>query len=436
MKVKLGNIIKLKRLSKNLSQEAICERIFVEAGVSLNQSYLSDIEKGKVTPSFETLCILIDLLEMDWDSIKDFYLHDLSDKLTLQKLQLLFYQKGNFDFCKRVSLQLFRQLKKSKRLTKQDRKTWILSIFYIHFYEDYKNHRLLNHLITMFENVSEIEKMNLLQDLFFFSKENHSYKSYSKLLELFLETYHIKNYNKYELHYIFAYCLYQESFYFESLLQCTKAQDIEKKLFIEKDKKRELLMLFGSTYIQLKMFEKAVISYEKCIVLCENSTDLFECYNQMGYSFYKLNNNDQAKAYWERALSSPALDRFSYLRILNRFCYMEITTNNLENAKIRFNQSKLVIDTFKEKAHREYNVELGLFKRNEAMFHIIKNDLKSAVQLLMESIELLEKTPYQDKLITSWLGVTYSLGKHSLLQNDSIITEEHLQNIISLKAKI
>lgn len=51
--------IKKFRIEKKLSQEALSEK----AGISCD--YLSEIERGKKTPSIKRLCLIADALEID-----------------------------------------------------------------------------------------------------------------------------------------------------------------------------------------------------------------------------------------------------------------------------------------------------------------------------------------------------------------------------------
>jgi transcriptional regulator with XRE-family HTH domain len=63
----LGSIVKLKRLSRGLTQEELIQKIHGESGLKFNSSHYSDIESGRVLPRIETLEIIIKPLEI-WEN--------------------------------------------------------------------------------------------------------------------------------------------------------------------------------------------------------------------------------------------------------------------------------------------------------------------------------------------------------------------------------
>ena len=74
LKELVGTIIKNLRESKEMTQESLCELI------DINQGNLSNIENGKNFPSFETICALIEVLNIEPNEFFGFLKYNTNTK--------------------------------------------------------------------------------------------------------------------------------------------------------------------------------------------------------------------------------------------------------------------------------------------------------------------------------------------------------------------
>lgn len=101
IKKKLGERIKFLRQNKKITQEKFAEKIDIEP-----QS-LSNIERGKFAPSFETLLKIANVLEVN---LYELYLFEKEDNIELIKNELIEVIKNNDT----TAFELYSFYKKSK----------------------------------------------------------------------------------------------------------------------------------------------------------------------------------------------------------------------------------------------------------------------------------------------------------------------------------
>ncbi len=128
------------------------QKIFEETELVLNNSHLSDIESGRIMPRIETLNIIIQALDIEYEDIRESYLMRIDDKKTLVELASKHIQEGDYFFAKRIVAKLIRQIKNEYGGTKQIyRLTYkVYVLLCIHYRENLpKRDKMIDYIVNI-----------------------------------------------------------------------------------------------------------------------------------------------------------------------------------------------------------------------------------------------------------------------------------------------
>ncbi|KGX86067.1 helix-turn-helix transcriptional regulator [Pontibacillus marinus] len=430
---KLSELLRLKRKTRGLSQEFVCDELYEKYDMTISQHQLSKYETGRTYPDFELLHPLLDVLHISYDEAKHMYLQ-LNHKYEtlLEMLEKACMDEDN-PFAKNVfrKLILLSKTRPSIQKIKVQLYTICLSLIFT------KNEKKIRGKITFIQNqmltLPKSEQMAIIEYFYIKSKKFRRYTYYVRVMEQIKDVGKFNIRQKIFISYQLATCLYFEEKYVEALTQAKEAYRLMSQTEVTKHFQYSILARIGHIYIFLGLYKEALESYEALIDLNYSGQDPYTINVNKGYIHYKLKQFDQAKVCWDNAIQC-AKETLDLIYVYPDYCFVLILEKRIDEAKQFFSKSDQIITKFANSMDNPPALyQLALHKRNQALFLVINNKhYEEAVRLLIEAEGLLENSPYKEEIITTWLTITYTLAKNAVSIEDPIITKEDLRKLDKL----
>jgi transcriptional regulator with XRE-family HTH domain len=256
----LGNKLKIKRMSKGLSQEVLSELISKKYSYVINQSQISDVEKGKVVPNLYLLRILIEVLCLDWTDIFEDYLVVIVNPNNLLDLCYYLFKDNRAHFAKKTLNKLFKLIKNKQN--KRNYKLLIVALFYNLYWEKGAgNIKILSYIVNLINQLPQKDRFGVIEELYQFSKEHNSYNDLTNLLSEVLDQSKFSPEQRFLVYYQYVTGLYFQGKYVEALLDAKNATKLLREIPNGNQTKGYFIWRLGLIYIQLNMYEKAKESF-------------------------------------------------------------------------------------------------------------------------------------------------------------------------------
>jgi tetratricopeptide (TPR) repeat protein len=417
----LGSIVRLKRLSKGLTQEQLIQRIHGESGLLFNSSHYSDIECGRVLPRIETLEVIIKPLEIEFEEIKETYLTNVDDRKALDELVTKHSLTGDFSFAGRVVSKLIKLVKNeyatdSKRLPRLTHKVYFLLCL---AYQMNSRHldKMVRYIAGNLRAMTKKQSSQIIERMFEFSKANELYEPFVDVIGPIIDD---LNYRKNEM----FTCLYQIAKAYchsnrpvESIMEAVKANKLIEEATVDINMKGSLLWTMGLCYYQLQMYGEARDIFITTLTYCKgHSLDVDLCYHYIGLASFFLGDYQTARQYWKLPLSRLPSNDHHRLRVLNTLCHMELRFGDKEQGIELLEELSRWFDSTQTKT--ECKICLAYYYWNKALLFMEQHEFKPALDLLLIAMKIFDATPVKGDIQKSNHMVIYHDFLY-VLANDS-----------------
>lgn len=431
---KFSELLRLKRKTRGLSQEFVCNQLFEKYDITVSQHQLSKYETGRAYPDYDLLHSLLDVLHIAYDEVKYLYLQLNHKYETLLDMLEQAYIDEDSHFASNVFRKLI-SLSKTRptpHRVKIQLYTICLSLLF-NTNRTKKVYGKVSFLQKEILSLSRSEQMVFIEYFYSKCKKSRRYTYYVKVMEQIKDSGKFNIRQKIFISYQLATCLYFEERYVEALTHAKEAYRLISYTEVTKQFQYSIFWRLGHIYIFLGLYKEALESYEALIELNFSQMDAYMIYVNKGYTHYKLKEFEQAMQSWDEAIQY-AKDTFDLVFIYPDYCFVLILKKRISEAKQFFNKSSSIINQNCHKMESGSSLyQLALHKRNQALFFIIEDRAyEKAIRLLFEAEELLEGSPYREEIITTWFTITYTLAKNSVNNEDPIITKEDLKRLEKL----
>jgi len=430
---KLSQLLRLKRKTRGLSQDFVCNEIYEKYDMTISQHQLSKYETGRTYPDFELLHHLLDVLHISYDEAKEIYLQLNHKYKTLLEMLEQAYMDEDDQFAKKVFRKLILLSKERPSLQRVKVQLYTICLSLIFNGSEKKIRGKISFIQKQIQTLPRSEQMVFIEYFYLKSKKFKRYTYYVSVMEQIKDVGKFNIRQKVFISYQLATCLYFEKKYVEALIQAKEAYRFMSQTDVTKQFQYSILWRLGHIYIYLGLYKEALESYEALSGLDYSGKDPYTIYVNKGYIHYKLKQFEHAKICWDKAIQC-AKETFDLVYVYPDYCFVLILEKRINEARQFFNKSDQII------TRHAYSMEtppalyqLALHKRNQALFLVINNkNYEEAIRLLIEAEGLLVSSPYKEEIITTWLTVTYALANNAVNIENPIITKEDLRKLDKL----
>lgn len=392
----IGSKLKFKRKQKKLTQAELAEGL-------VNRSYISQIEKGIVTPSYK---IVVSLAKRLGEDISYFIEEQEVDLLTITDIQrnlknaIVYIELNEWKKAEENILKISEEYLKKLDLREKGMYYWVLGEVFL-FYKDWEKsieflERSRNNLIVRGDESDLIKCLNSL------AKANMNNKNNEEALEILTEAGYlliknqINNVLKIEVLLNMAVCHGKIGEFHSAIRLCKEAIYIN-SMTNTNYKSGELFMTLGICYKKSGDLRKALEFYlkaEKFFEIFESKFNLAATLINLGILFRETQEFNVALTFIERAKIQFQELNDDY-QVCN--CYVELVRTYISNnnssiaEEIAFESIKMIPESFPYLRKQVFEALSEIF--------LVKNDLRNALAYLEQAEELTPKSSNTDLTI-------------------------------------
>jgi len=437
----LGPIVKLRRLSKGLTQEELIQKIHGESGLMFNSSHYSDIESGRVLPRIETLEIIIKPLEIEYEEIKETYLTNVDDRKVLDELVAKHCRSGDYAFARRVVGKLIKMVKNeyitaAKRPPRLTYKVYFL-LSIAHQINVQHRDRMIQYITGSLKAMTKKQSSQLIERMFEFSKDNELYGPFVDVIGPIIDNLNYHTNEMFTCYYQLAMAYFHSNRPVECIIEAVKANKLIAAATVDETLKGSLLWMMGLSYYQLQMYDKARDFFIASLAHYKSDSSHVQlCRHYIGLAHFRLGDFPTARQYFELVLNQLPDNDHTRRRSLKTYCHLELRFGNKEHGMELLNKLNRYYDSAKVRS--ECEICLAYYYWNKALPLMQQHEFKPALDLLLRAMKIFDKSPDKGNIqkldhMVIYSDFLYVLANDSASSSSGIMDNEQIERLSQIR---